>query len=140
VLAGVAIGAIVLVLETVVALPWLSAKDAPLPSVRDLLELAAGVLAYAGLAAAFGAGLGALLRNQVAAIVIVLVTIFVVDPTITALSEPAGAYTLTGLGASISGVDDASNLLSPVAAALVWTGYTLLFVTLAAIRTAKRDI
>jgi ABC-2 type transport system permease protein len=140
VLAGVAIGAIVLVLETVVALPWLSAKDAPLPSVRDLLELAAGVLAYAGLAAAFGAGLGALLRNQVAAIVIVLVTIFVVDPTITALSEPAGAYTLTGLGASISGVDDASNLLSPVAAALVWAGYTLLFVTLAAIRTAKRDI
>jgi hypothetical protein len=98
-------------------------------------------MAYAGLAAAFGAGLGALLRNQVAAIVIVLVALFVVDPTIAALDESAGSFTLSGLGAAISGADDdSSQLLAPGIAALVWAGYTLLLVTLAAIRTAKRDI
>jgi ABC-2 type transport system permease protein len=140
-LAGVAIGAAVFLIATAVAIPWLSAKDAPLPPVGDLLGVAAGVMAYAGLAAAFGAGLGALLRNQVAAIVIVLVALFVVDPTIAALDESAGSFTLSGLGAAISGADDdSSQLLAPGIAALVWAGYTLLLVTLAAIRTAKRDI
>jgi ABC-type transport system involved in multi-copper enzyme maturation permease subunit len=138
-LAGVAIAAIVFLLALAVAIPWLSAKDVSLPPIGDLLEVAAGVMAYAGLAAAFGAALGALLRNQVAAIVIVLVQIFVVDPTIAALDEDAGAFTLTGLGAAISGADD-SELLAQGTAALIWTGYTLLLVTLAALRTAKRDI
>jgi ABC-2 type transport system permease protein len=138
-LAGVVIGLTAFVLATAVAIPWLSAKDAPLPPVSDLLELVAGVVAYAGLAAVLGAGFGALLRNQVAAVVIVLVELFVVDPTLVALDEDVGAFTLTGLGSAISGVDDAT-LLAPVTAALVWALYSLLFVALAAIRTANRDI
>jgi hypothetical protein len=69
----------------------------------------------------------------------VLVELFVVDPTLVALDEDVGAFTLTGLGSAISGVDDAT-LLAPVTAALVWALYSLLFVALAAIRTANRDI
>ena len=99
------------------------------------------MVAYAGLAAALGAGLGALLRNQVAAIVIVLVALFVVDPTLAALDEDVAGFTLSGLGAAINGAsDDSSELLDPVTAGIVWALYALLFVTLAAIRTAKRDI
>jgi ABC-2 type transport system permease protein len=140
-LAGIVIGLTAFVLATAVAIPWLSAKDAPLPSVSELLELVAGVVAYAGLAAALGAGLGALLRNQVAGVVIVLVGLFVVDPTLAALDESLAAFTLSGLGAAINGAsDDSSNLLAPVTAGLVWALYALLFVTLAAIRTANRDI
>ena len=140
-IAGLVVGAVVYALAAAVAIPWLSAKDAPLPGVGDLLEGAARVAAYAGLAAALGTGLGALLRNQVAAIVIVLVALFIVDPTIVALNESAGSFTLSGLGAAISGADDeSSDLLAPGTAALVWAGYALLFVTLAAVRTAKRDI
>jgi hypothetical protein len=139
--AGAMIGLTAFLLATAVAIPWLSAKDVPLPPVSELLELVAGVVAYAGLAAALGAGLGALLRNQVAAVVIVLVGLFVVDPTLAALDESVAGFTLSGLGAAISGVDDdSSELLEPVVAGLVWGLYALLFVTLAAIRTAKRDI
>ena len=88
-----------------------------------------------------GAGLGSLLRNQVAAVVIVLVGLFVVDPTLAALDESVAGFTLSGLGAAISGADgDSSELLDPVIAGLVWALYALLFVTLAAIRTARRDI
>jgi ABC-2 type transport system permease protein len=140
-LAGIAIGLTAFVLATAVAIPWLSARDAPLPSVSELLELVAGVVAYAGLAAALGAGLGALLRNQVAGVVIVLVGLFVVDPTLAALDESLAAFTLSGLGAAINGAsDDSSDLLAPVTAGLVWALYALLFVALAAIRTANRDI
>ena len=139
--AGAVIGLTAFLLATAVAIPWLSAKDAPLPPLSELLELVAGVVAYAGLAAMLGAGLGALLRNQVAAVVIVLVGLFVVDPTIAALDESVAGFTLSGLGAAISGADDdASELLEPVVAGLVWALYALLFVALAAIRTANRDI
>jgi ABC-2 type transport system permease protein len=139
--AGAVIGLTAFLLATAVAIPWLSAKDAPLPPLSELLELIAGVVAYAGLAAALGAGFGALLRNQVAAIVIVLVALFVVDPTLAALDESVAGFTLSGLGAAINGAsDDSDNLLEPVIAGFVWALYALLFVTLAAIRTANRDI
>ncbi len=139
--AGAVIGLTAFVLATAVAIPWLSAKDSPLPPVSELLELVAGVVAYAGLSAALGAGLGALLRNQVAGIVIVLVGLFVVDPTLAALDESVASFTLSGLGAAISGADDnSSELLEPIVAGLVWALYALLFVALAAIRTANRDI
>jgi len=140
-LAGVAIGLTAFLVATAVAIPWLSAKDAPLPSAGELLGLVAGVVAYAGLAAALGAGFGALLRNQVAAIVIVLVALFVVDPTLAALDETVAGFTLSGLAAAINGASgDDSELLAPVTAGLVWALYALVFVALAAIRTAKRDI
>jgi hypothetical protein len=77
----------------------------------------------------------------VAAIVIVLVALFVVDPTLAALDESLAGFTLSGLGAAINGAsDDSENLLEPVIAGVVWALYALLFVTLAAIRTANRDI
>ena len=138
--AGFAIGIAVSALAAVVALPWLAAKDAPMPPAGDILEIVVGCALYAGLAASLGAGLGALLRNQVAAIVIVLVQIFVLDPTLAALIDGVGPFTLTGLGAAMSGVADEGELLSAGVAALVWAGYATLFATLAVIRTAHRDI
>jgi ABC-2 type transport system permease protein len=138
--AGLAVGVVTFVMAAAVAIPWIAAKDAPLPPLGDLLEVVAGVGAYAGLAAALGAGLGSLLRNQVAAVVIVLVMLFVLDPTLAALDEDLSAFTLTGLGIAISGGDDSPELLSPGIAAMVWALYALLFATLAAIRTARRDV
>jgi hypothetical protein len=139
--AGLAIGAAVSALAAAIALPWLAAKGAPMPPSGDLLKILLGSASYAGLAAALGAGLGALLRNQVAAIVIVLVQIFVVDPTLAALLEGFGQFTLTGLGAAISGLEgDGDDLLAPGVAALVWAGYATLFGLLAALSTARRDI
>ena len=139
-LAGFAIGTAVWLLAAAVALPWLAAKDAAFPGAGDFAEVFLGSVLYAGLAAMLGAGLGALLRNQVAAIVIVLVQIFAVDPTLAALIEGIGPFTLTGLGAAMSGVDSDGDLLPAGVAALVWAGYAVLFAVLAAIRTAKRDI
>jgi hypothetical protein len=139
--AGFAIGAAVYLMAAAIALPWFAAKDAPMPPVGDLAEVFLGTVLYAGLAAMLGAGLGALLRNQVAAIVIVLVQIFVVDQTLAALINDLAPFTLTGLGAAMSGVDgDGDDLLPLGTAALVWAGYATLFAVLAAIRTSKRDI
>ncbi|HZB05508.1 MAG TPA: hypothetical protein VE449_02875 [Thermoleophilaceae bacterium] len=138
--AGLAIGAAAYALAAVIALPWLAGKDATFPPAGDLLEVFLGCVLYAGLAAMLGAGLGALLRNQVAAIVVVLVQIFVVDPSLAGLVPDIAPFTLTGLGAAMSGVDSDGDLLPAGVAALVWAGYAVLLAVLAAIHTARRDI
>ena len=92
----------------------------------------------------FGAGVGALLRNQVVAVVLVLVVLLIVDPTVSALLEDHSKFSLNGLGLSMSGGtgDDlgGSDLLPVGVAALVWAGYTAVLVVAAAVLTARRDI
>jgi hypothetical protein len=139
-LGGLAIGLGIGAITAAMAIPWLAAKDAAMPPAGDLLQVFVGGGVYAGLAAAFGVGLGALLRNQVSAVVIVLVLIFVVEPTLAALIEGFGAFMLIGLGAAMLGVDDGSDLLAPGTAAVVWTLYATLLALLAALSTARRDI
>lgn len=138
---GLAIGVMAGGLTALIALPWLSAKDAVIvPSTGEALEIFVGGALYAALAAALGAALGALLRNQVAAVVIVLVLIFVVDPTLAALIEDVGQFTLTGLGIAMSGGEDDTDVLPRGVAAVTWLLYTVLLAALAAIVTAHRDI
>jgi ABC-2 type transport system permease protein len=140
-LGGLLIGLTAGGLTALIALPWLSAKDAVVvPSTGEALEIFLGGALYAALAAALGAALGALLRNQVAAVVIVLVLIFVVDPTLAALVEGVGEFTLTGLGIAMSGGEDDSDALPRGVAAMVWLLYTVLLAALAAMVTARRDI
>jgi ABC-2 type transport system permease protein len=139
-LGGLAIGLGVGAITAAIAIPWLAVKDAAMPPAGELLQVFVGGGVYAGLAAAFGVGLGALLRNQVAAVVIVLVTIFVVEPALAALIEGFGAFTLTGLGAAITGVDEGSDVLAPGTAVFVWALYATVLAVLAAISTSRRDI
>ncbi|HEV7844680.1 MAG TPA: ABC transporter permease [Thermoleophilaceae bacterium] len=139
-LGGLAIGIVAGGLTAAISLPWLSAKGAVMLPAGETLKIFLGGALYAALAAALGAALGALLRNQVAAVVIVLVSIFVIDPTISALLEHVGQFTLTGLGIAMSGAHQETDLLPFGVAALVWALYTLLLAALAAIFTARRDI
>jgi ABC-2 type transport system permease protein len=143
-IAGAAVGLAAALLTAVVALPWLAAKDAAALPGGDVLEIFLGGILYAALAAAFGAGLGALLRNQVAAVVLVLVFLFVVDPALIALVDGYDKFSLSGLSSSITGgsEDDftGDDLLSFWVATLVWAVYTLVLVGAAALLTSRRDI
>jgi ABC-2 type transport system permease protein len=141
--AGAAVAASAAVFTAVVALPWLSAKDAPSLSTGELLGIFLGGILYGALAGAFGAGLGALLRNQVVAVVLVLVLLFVIDPTLIALFDGYDRFSLSGLGTSITGgseEDIEADLLPVWASTLLWTGYTAVLVGAAALLTSRRDI
>jgi ABC-2 type transport system permease protein len=142
-LAGAIVVAFASLLTAAVALPWLAAKDAASLSGGEVLGIFLGGILYGALASAFGAGLGALLRNQVVAVVLVLVFLFVVDPALIAVFDTYDKYSLSGLGTSISGgaeEDFESDLLPFWAATLVWTGYTAVLVGAAALLTSRRDI
>lgn len=142
--AGLAVGLAIAATTAAVGLPWLSEKDAYTLSTAELLGLFGGGALYTALAGALGAGMGALFRNQVAAVVLVLVLLFVVDPAISALAEDYAKYSLGGLGVTLSGgsAEDigAGDLLPFWFAALLWTAYTALLVVAAAVLTSRRDI
>ncbi len=141
-LGGLAIGLAVSAMVAVIALPWLNANGASMPSLGSILGILLGGAVYAGLAGALGAALGALLRNQVAAVVGLLVLIFVVDPTLSALVDKVAPYTLSGLSSSMNGGDSDSDvdLLPRALAAVIWALYTAVIGAAAAFVTARRDI
>jgi hypothetical protein len=143
-LAGLVVGLACALICAVIGLPWLASKDAATLPTGDLVALFLGCAAYTALAAAFGVALGALMRNQVAAVVLVLVFLFVVDPAIASLVDAYSQFSLSGLAAAISGgsPDDApgSDLLPQGVAALVWAAYTAVLALAAATLTARRDI
>jgi len=143
-LAGLVVGLACALICAVIGLPWLASKDAATLPTGDLVALFLGCAAYTALAAAFGVALGALMRNQVAAVVLVLVFLFVVDPAIASLVDAYSKFSLSGLAAAISGgsPDDApgNDLLPQGVAALVWAAYTAVLAVAAATLTARRDI
>ena len=142
--AGLSVGLACALVSAAIGLPWLSAKDAATVSTGELIALFAGCAGYTALAAGFGVALGALLRNQVAAVVTVLVFLFVVDPAVASVIDEYGKFSLSGLASAISGgsPDDApgAEVLPQGVAALVWAGYTVIVAMGAALLTARRDI
>jgi ABC-2 type transport system permease protein len=142
--AGLVVGLACALLCAAIALPWLASKDAATLGTGDLVTLFLGSAVYTALAASFGVALGALMRNQVAAVVLVLVFLFVVDPAVASLVDSYAKFSLSGLSAAISGgsPDDAPghDLLPQGVAALVWAAYTVALAMAAAVLTARRDI
>ena len=142
--AGLVVGLASALVCAAIGLPWLASKDAATLPTGDLVALFLGCAVYTGLAAAFGVALGALMRNQVAAVVLVLVFIFVIDPAVASLVDSYSQFSLSGLATAISGgsPDDApgDDLLPPGVAGLVWAAYTGALAVAAAVLTARRDI
>ena len=141
---GLFIGLAAAAVIAAIALPWLGAKEAPALATGELVGLFLGGALYTALAGALGAGLGALLRNQVAAVVILLVLLFVIDPAISALAEDYGKYSLGGLSSALTGApasDAAGGELLPFwEAALLWATYAVAVAAGAALLTSRRDV
>jgi ABC-2 type transport system permease protein len=144
---GLCIGLIGGVLMLAISIPWLSSQGHSVSSLGlgagDILAIAGGSLAYVAVSGVLGVGIGALLTNQVAAIVVVLMVIFVVDPALAALVGGYGRFSLEGLGVSLSGSpsQDASYELFPAGiAGLIYLGYASLLVAAAAITVTERDV
>ena len=110
----------------------LTARELPLPGTAELAEHIARSALIAGLLGAFGVAIGALVRNQVVAIVSLLLLALVIEPAVLALAPevgrfgPIGALTtaLSGIPAQDAGLGDVDLLAPGVAllAMLAWIG------------------
>jgi ABC-2 type transport system permease protein len=131
--AGVILSLVTMTAVTILGLILMTVRDLPTPEAGELLELVGRSAVVAALLGAFGVAIGALIRNQIAALVGVLVLLVVVEPTIVALVPDVGRYgpfsalptALSGIPASDAGLGEEVDLLAPglaVLAMLAWIG------------------
>jgi hypothetical protein len=145
-LIGVVFGLVAYALMLAMAVPWLGTKDVDVSlastAVRDTFT---GVVVACALLAAFGAAIGGAVRNQVAAVVGILVWFLLVEFLVGALLDVVGIGELAkylpsrASGQITGGMDGDQEELSARAGALVTLGWTALAAAIASL-SLRRDV
>ncbi|HXQ85936.1 MAG TPA: ABC transporter permease subunit [Gaiella sp.] len=101
--------------------------------------LVVGTVFMTALWAAMGVGIGAVVRNQVFAVIGVIVWALLVDDLIRALLPDVGRFTPVGASDSVT-AGFADYLLAPALGALLLAAYALVVVAAGATLVARRDV
>jgi ABC-2 type transport system permease protein len=142
--AGVAVpmALVILAVNVVVVVVYAGALgDAPSLSADNVQTLAASGLVLV-VYTVIGVGLGALVRNQVGAIVGALVYLNVVEPIVSSIGAISGAYKWLpgGAAAAITSDFQAPNLLEPWQGAVLLVAYGLAAAVLGTLLAVRRDV
>jgi ABC-2 type transport system permease protein len=143
--AGIAISLIVTVAIMAIGTLILSARDLPTADLGDLADVLWRNLVVAAYLGAFGVCIGGLIRNQIVAIVGLLLLMFAIEPAVIGLAPEVGKFGPT-LGApnGFIGLEDVfgegDEQLTPAVALLVMIGWVGLAFTAAAARLERRDL
>jgi ABC-2 type transport system permease protein len=143
-LIGIGFGIATIAVSLAIALPWLSAKniDVSLGS-NGIPGTLTGVVAGVAVYALLGVGLGALIRNQIAAVVGALVYLFVVEGFVSALPTIRDYYKYFpgGANTALTGATQPNvTLLEPYQGGLLLVAYGLVFAVLGTWLAVRRDV
>jgi ABC-2 type transport system permease protein len=140
-LAGIAVAVLSLAVTTAVALPWLLAKGLTVSLLdAELGRVLAGTVLAAGLCGLVGVGVGALVRNQVAAIVGVLVWALVVEGLLLNLLNAPGLGKWLPSAAAAALTNPGGAHLDRWAGGLLLASYGLAFAVAGTRFVVRRDI
>jgi ABC-2 type transport system permease protein len=110
---------------------------------QEITKTVVGLVLATALWAALGVGLGALVRNQVGAIIGSLVYLFVLEQLLTIIptvEDIIREYGLGGVSSGLFGADTSSDLLGQVPAGLLFAGYCAAFLAAGIVVMQRRDI
>ena len=139
--AGALLSVLVSIFVAILGVSVLSFRDLPLPDAGDVLAQDLRNAMVAALLAAFGVGLGALVRNQVVAIVGVLATGFIVEVALLGLVPDVGRFgPVLALPGGVNNIDNDPDLLAPGLAALAMLGWIALTYVAGAVLLQRRDL
>ena len=141
--AGIVLSLIVTVALMALGTLILSARGETTLGVTDLADVLWRNLASAALLGAFGVCIGGIVRNQIVAIVGLLVFAFALEPALLNLALEVGKFgPTTGAPGGIIGVNPVDNgkILSPGAAVLVMLGWVGLGSAVTALMLKRRDL
>jgi ABC-2 type transport system permease protein len=141
VLIGLALGLLTTVLVFLIVKGIGGLRD--LDTSGDGGKLIIGGTVDTALWAALGLGIGAILRNQVGAIVGSLVYLFVLEnllQIIPGLDDIIRKYGFGGLSGGLFGGDDSGDLLGQVPAGLLLTAYAAILVIIGVVVVQRRDV
>jgi ABC-type transport system involved in multi-copper enzyme maturation permease subunit len=144
VIVGIGIGLVAEAFTAGVVIAGLAVRGIPIElSAGDCAQLLAGGAAAAGLFAAIGVGVGAIIRNQVGVVVGLCVWLLLIETTLIGNVPAAGKFAPgAGAGALAGAIQTqtATNLLSPALGLLLLGAYAGVAAYLGAIVTARRDV
>ena len=145
--AGLAFGLLATGAAAAITLPVLGSRHiASHVDAAQLAAIVAGGAVATALAAALGVGAGAVIRNQVGAVVTVLGLLYVAEPLLGFIPHAGAAVQTYGLGGLASGATATTgfpagaHLLGQIPAALVLAAYALAFLVAGAALLRRRDI
>ncbi|MDQ6797740.1 MAG: ABC transporter permease [Actinomycetota bacterium] len=140
--AGVALGLLAAIVTIAVAWPWLVAKDVGVSLLSpDVGPVLLAVITVSALFGVIGVGVGALIRNQVAAVVAALVWEFVIESVAVGLLPSVGRWLPSGAARGLTRETLSSGSLLPAwGAAVVLVAYGLAFALAGAQILVRRDV
>jgi ABC-2 type transport system permease protein len=143
-IAGALLGLVAQGLCAAIVLPLLSSRDiASELDSGEVFELIAGNTAACALYAAIGIGLGAVIRNQVGAIIGALGWIFLIEPLLTLIpgfEDFIARWFPTGAANALAGTATNSDALDQLPAGLLMLAYTALFIVAGLAVLRGRDV
>lgn len=123
------------------ALPLFSSRVGELPPGGEIASVYAGVVVSFALLCGFGLGVGAIVRNQVGAIIAALAFFFVLSPLPELLPGRIGDYFPAQAIGSLHGLpEETENGLGQVAGGLVLAAWTLGLWLVGTLLIARRDL
>ncbi|MFG2086843.1 hypothetical protein [Spirillospora sp. NPDC048824] len=129
---------------TAIAIPWLAAKNISLTLTGNGLPATMlGVITDITIFALIGVGVGALVRNQVAAVVALLIYRFVAEPILTGVPALTDwtMYLPGSASASLTQISLTNQqFLTPWQGGLVLAGYGVAFAVAGTLTSIRRDI
>jgi ABC-2 type transport system permease protein len=143
-LAGIGYGLLVVAFSLALALPWLAAKDVDISlSANGIPGALGGTVAGVALYSVLGVGVGALVRNQIAAIVGSLVYLFVIEAFAANLPTVRDYYKYFpgGANAALTGsTQPGTTLLEPWQGGLLLVAYGVVFAVVGSWLAVRRDV
>ncbi|MFC4534779.1 ABC transporter permease [Sphaerisporangium dianthi] len=140
---GVFFGLAGIVLAFALGIPAILLKGGSLSLIGgDVARLCVGVVAAMALYTILGLALGSLLRNQVAAIVVGIGWVYVLESLLVALLPSVGKWLPGGAAQAVYGLSSplGGDYLPAWGGAALLIGYALIFAAVASVTTLRRDI
>jgi ABC-2 type transport system permease protein len=146
-LVGLALGLVTVGLSVLIGGAILDARGVANPATgSETTKMVIGSIVAVGLFAAVGVGVGAIVRNQVGAVVGSLIWLFVLEPLlniIKPLRDPLAKYGFMGIGNGLTGTastTDEHPPLDQLPAGLVLAAYCVILLIIGIVLMKKRDI
>jgi ABC-2 type transport system permease protein len=139
-LVGLLAGLAFVLVNAGLAVPLLSTREGNLPPAADLVEIYAGVVVSLGILCVFGFGVGAIVRNQVGAIVAAIAFFFILSPLPELLPGSIGDYFPAQAIGSLHGNVEADASLDQVSGGLVLFAWALALAAIGTALVCYRDV
>lgn len=137
-LTGIVAGLAYVAVNGGLALPLFESREGSLPPTGDIVSVYAGVVASFALLGAFGLGIGAIVRNQVGAIIAAFAFFFVLSSLPELLPGDIGDYFPAQAVGSLHGLPEEG--LGQVAGGLVLAAWSLALILIGTLLIRRRDL